>query len=97
MRATTFNMAGYRGQSRFRRTRRGDVRRHGVPDALHRPRFGARGTQGGNGMLFKRIAIIGSFALASLASAVVAADGGAREGRLRGAAELGETVPGLPV
>ncbi len=48
-------------------------------------------------MLFKRIAIIGSFALASLASAVVAADGGAREGRLRGAAELGETVPGLPV
>ncbi|WP_244136421.1 hypothetical protein [Burkholderia sp. BCC0405] len=48
-------------------------------------------------MLFKRIAIIGSFALTSLASAVAAADGGALEGRLRSAAELGETVPGLPV
>ncbi|WP_260431640.1 ankyrin repeat domain-containing protein [Burkholderia cepacia] len=41
-------------------------------------------------MFFKRIAIIGSFALTTLTSAVAAADGGALEGRLRSAADRGD-------
>lgn len=41
-------------------------------------------------MFFRRIAIIGSFALTTLSSAVAAADGGALEGRLRSAADRGD-------
>lgn len=41
-------------------------------------------------MLFKRIAIVASFALTTLTSAVAAADGGALEGRLRRAADRGD-------
>ncbi|CAB3751170.1 hypothetical protein LMG29660_01477 [Burkholderia puraquae] len=41
-------------------------------------------------MFFKRIAIIGSFALTTLTSAMAAADGGALEGRLRSAADRGD-------
>ncbi|MBN3833007.1 ankyrin repeat domain-containing protein [Burkholderia sp. Ac-20344] len=41
-------------------------------------------------MFFKRIAIIGSFALTTLTSAVAAAAGGALEGRLRSAADRGD-------
>lgn len=41
-------------------------------------------------MFFKRIAIIGSFALTALTSAAAAADGGALEGRLRSAANRGD-------
>ncbi|WP_425127263.1 ankyrin repeat domain-containing protein [Burkholderia cepacia] len=41
-------------------------------------------------MFIKRIAIIGSFALTTLTSAVAAADGGALEGRLRSAADRGD-------
>lgn len=43
-------------------------------------------------MLFKRIAIIGSFALTALTSAVAA--GGALEGRMRSAADHGEAGEG---
>ena len=41
-------------------------------------------------MFFKRITIVGAFALTTLASAVAAADGGAHDARLRSAADRGD-------
>ncbi|WP_230943874.1 hypothetical protein [Burkholderia anthina] len=94
MRATIFNMTGRRGQSRFRPTW---ARRFAAFSGRSTYRIGRAsasvGTSGGNRMLFKRIAIIGSFALTALTSAVAAA-GGALEGRMRSAADRGEAGEG---